>query len=131
MGKGKIHTITVSNNPKMRTSYRRLGGNAYLDGKFKDVGGHFIEAVKYMPRTYINLEGHDTVHGRSWEMAAIKAIQGDNGTFSGIVSGANMSEKGGTIQYGPVFGKGIKHSMVSELESFDNDKRDDIHFKNK
>lgn len=108
---GRIHTLILSDS-SLNKNYKVLH-NVCVDENIKNVGKAILKLISAFGYAYLSLKNDNLIEGRSWEMAAAKAIIGEPGTYTGTVEAFDAN----VITYGPVPGMNIKLKMSSNLVS--------------
>lgn len=92
------------------TRHIENGGDFYIDDHMRRLMND--AGVKGFDTSPDNVGG---IKGDSWEMAAVMAIKGKPGTYSGTL----VEYKDGKARFGPVRGVDVKRKLHTELKTCD------------
>jgi hypothetical protein len=116
---GLLHSVIISSSPFLNKEYKNYNG-VNIDENLNNVGDALVQLGRALNIRYITIKRDLQIEGRSWEMAASKAMQGKVGTYSGTVE----SFDGSIILYGHVPGIELKRKLSNTLNTYKNDPHD-------
>jgi hypothetical protein len=108
---GLMHTVIISDEPLEGKRYRQYG-NVYIDTNLKDFSMNITKAANDHGYRFINTLRNIPIGGRSWEMAAYKALTGEKGVYSGTLEQYNTDG----VEFGDVPGKVLKKQVSNNVK---------------
>jgi len=101
--------MQISDGPKMGKKYVKHG-KVYVDSNLKTVSS-LLKNVSKLAGKYLTTSVTKPVYGRSWEMAAIQAIAGNPGSYTGMIKHSGS----GIIEFDHVLGEHLKSKLSDNL----------------
>lgn len=108
---GLLHHVLLGE--KVPNKRYRIEGGIQIDINLKDVGATLLNLIRHYNVKYVTLFRDVHMEGRSWEMAAMEALLGNTGVYSGTVDAV----ENGKVFYGPVPGLLQKRKIYNFIQN--------------
>jgi hypothetical protein len=108
---GLTHSIIISTVRIPTKQYKKVNGIS-VDVNIRDVGETIAKLILKAGYTCVSLKRKIPISGRSWELAAYKALRGVKGVYSGTIN----EDNDGNVAVIGVPGMNLKQQVNENVE---------------